>query len=269
MKRLLLFVAVAGCGPGSEVPPVFVTDTGEAMDTGGPPGPLEETRLRVGAVFRVDAATGLPGPWLDESSGARTSAIEIIVGDDQYNGSSGTWCVVSVPISAEGATRREHRPPEFRQPGDLQEGQFWGVDLVVDQNDISTNCDQPRFERIWDFYGGELVEYVTLNLDGSPASWAIILERPTSDAVGWLTGGGNNIEETEVIGGEIQLSNRWPSSRINAIATLGERTDPDGVLLIDEKGENQPIPLLELYGGAPEGRYRLIGYQYYQVTTRP
>lgn len=238
-------------------PPVF--NTQPTFDTGEQPlGPLGETRLRVGAFFRYDDETRVPGPWFDESTGASTSAIQFIVGDDEYNGLDGLWCQVLVPISGEGAQLRI----------DLDDNQFWGANLQVDPADITTNCTEPEYQRIWDFYNGELIEFLTTNRDGSAPEWAVIIEDPGSAAVEW--GVSSGFEKERIIGGEIRLSDRWLLGRVNAILTIGFRTDDSGVLVIDGTGDNVPILLSDVnvpFNSVVEGYYRMIGYQFQVIST--
>jgi len=261
MPRFLVLLAFGGCNIFSKSPPVILQDTGpETVDSGGGTVelPLGETRLRVMASFRYEASTGLPGPWLDESTGDSTSAILFIVGDDQFDGANGTFCVVNVPISPVGA-----------RLVDLDYDQFWGVTLQVDDKAVTTNCEELQYQRIWDFYAGELVEYLTTNRDGSPVEWAVIVEEPSASAVTWVTGGGSLIPAEQVIGGEIRLSDRaWPQKKVDAIATLAYETDSEGTLLTDKKGENIPILLADVFQnpGIKEGQYRFLGYQFVQVT---
>lgn len=252
----LTALGVVACSGEEGPPPVFndppTAETGEA-----PIGPLRETRLRVGAFFRYDAATRVPGPWIDESSGDSTSAIQFIVGDDEYDGSNGTFCEVLVPIRGEGA----------RQDLDLEDRQFWAADLVVDPEDIVTNCDEPEHERIWDFYDGRLVEFLTTNRDGSPPTWGVVVEEPSATAVDWASSSG--IEVERIIGGEVRVSNQWVGSRVDAIVTIGFETDASGTLIVDETGDNVPILLTEIRTGPidiQDGYYRMIGYQYQVVT---
>jgi len=260
----MLWMSLGGCflfNNDDDAPPVMVEDTAETPTSeSGVTGPtsLGETRLRVGAIFRYEAATGLPGPWLDESDGDSTSAIEFIVGDDLYDGTNGTFCVVNVPISSEGA----------RLITELEDDQFWGVTLEIDDKAITTNCQEPQYQRIWDFYGGNLIEFITTNRDGSEPDWGIIVETPSANAINWLTGSGSSIEEAHVIGGEIRLSDRWSLSRVNAIAALAFETDDKGVVSMNKKGEGIPIPLedVDQNPGIAEGVYDFIGYQYIVIT---
>ncbi len=259
MIRALTFAVVLpllGCS-GEALLPVIVdtSDTGEAL------GPLRESRVRVFATFRYDAATGLPGPWLNESSGQSTSAIDFVVADDRYDGVNGTWCHVYVPISAEGATAVSDLGPDV----------FWGVTLDVDPARVTTNCDEPEYARINDFYRGEVVEFLTTNRDGSPVEFGVFVGSPSPDAVAWLAGGGPQVEEQDVIGGGVRLSDKWAYGRVDSIAALAHETDENGLLVIDEEGSNQSIPLSEVFvdPGIREAVYELRGYRYMPFVRSP
>lgn len=248
MRRwMVLLVAMVGCKADVAAAPIVEPD-----DTGL--GPLLESRVRVFATFRYDAATGLPGPWLDESSGQSTSAIDIVVADDEYDGLNGTYCRVLVPIGAREAT----------PIGNLQDHQYWGVTLEVAPERVSTNCDEPGFERIWDFYDGQVVDFLATNRDGSPARFGVIVQEPTSEAVNWLAGAGPQIEADNVIGGAILLSDWWSAARVETIAGLAYQTDENGIVARDAEGSRRPISRAEVPQptGIEEGRYDLSGYRF-------
>ncbi|MEN0068216.1 MAG: hypothetical protein AAGA48_39200 [Myxococcota bacterium] len=255
-----LVLGLLGCAEEEGPPPVFRNPTATFGDSGMEPlPPLRETRLRVNAVFRVDEDTGLPGPWLNESSGDSTSAIQFIVGDDEYDGLNGNSCEVLVPIRGIGAQRLPY----------LDEDEFWGASLLVDLDQVITNCENPEYSRIWEFYSGSLVEFLTTNRDGSEVDWAILVERPSANAVGWATS--SSIEEERIIGGEVRLSDRWTFSRVEAIATIAFEAEPDGTLVVDAGGDNIPILLADVpqADGVKNGVYRFIGYQYQVVSSGP
>ncbi|MEM6926212.1 MAG: hypothetical protein AAF602_04750 [Myxococcota bacterium] len=250
MRRAAVLAILLGCADSDDMIPVFVDVTG---DTGAAEGPLPESRVRVLARFRHDARTGLPGLWFDESSGSSTSAIDFIVADDVYNGVTGLSCRVLVPISPVGATRI----------GGLASGQYWGVSLQFDPEGVTTNCDEPEYQRIWDFYGGRVTEFLTTDRDGSPAEFGLIIEEPSPSAVAWLTGAGQILPE-EVIGGTIRVSDRWSFGTVTAVATRAFQTDENGTLVVDQEGANLPILLEDVAEGSgiTEGLYDLIGFQF-------
>ncbi|MEM6928886.1 MAG: hypothetical protein AAF602_18245, partial [Myxococcota bacterium] len=239
MPNLLAFVLLA-CSDGEGPPPVFVDETGSSTGDTGMQPPMTESRVRVRASFRYDPTTGGPGVWLDESSGSSLSAIEILVGDDVYDGVNGQLCRVVIPILPGSATPVPPDTLNFRQ--------YWALDIESDPALATTNCDQPEFQRIWDFYEGKVVEFMTTNRNGNPARYSLLLEPPSPTAVDWLSGGGSPIEADQVIGGDVGVTNRWPNglNRATSIAVYGYRSDPAGRLLVDAEGENVAVSLLEV-----------------------
>ncbi|MEN0061414.1 MAG: hypothetical protein AAGA48_04640 [Myxococcota bacterium] len=259
MLSSLLWMSLTGCfllGGGDDPDPTMTTEeTDEPTDSGTGPvfeRGISESRVQIVAGFRYNAATGLPGPWFDDGDEG-LSAIQIVVGDDQYNGVQGSACLVIVPIVPDGA----------RLITDLEEDQFWGVTLEVDTKNVTTSCDQPGFEPIWDFYDGEVVEFMTTNRDGSPAEFAVIVEEPIGGTFDWLDAAGVEYEEAEVIGGVVQLSDRWPGANVNAIATFASRTDADGNVVVDDENLAVPILLNEVFQnpGIADGFYSFLGYE--------
>ncbi len=249
----LLTILLLACGDEAP-PPFFGVDTGgpSATDTGAR-GPMSQSRIRVRATFRYDEATGLPGLWLDESLGSSRSAIEFLVGDEDFDGANGQFCRVYVPILPEASV-------PFG-PDELGSQQYWGASLIVDPASASTNCDEPEYQRIWDFYGGRVTEWLVTDLDGSVADYALVLEAPLPDEIDWLAGSLSTIDETEVFGAQIRLTNRWPNSRAPA-AAYGLRVDETGLLLVNDEGANVPIPSpgLAEAGGIEDGVYIFLGY---------
>ena len=110
MLSSLLWMSLTGCflfgNDGSDSPLMFGDDdpTESGTDPGPPPDTtMRESRTQILAAFRYDAATGLPGAWTDADGDEGISAIQVVVGDDQYTGASGTACGVLIPISPDGA----------------------------------------------------------------------------------------------------------------------------------------------------------------------
>ncbi|MEO0600861.1 MAG: hypothetical protein AAF211_05460 [Myxococcota bacterium] len=255
MSNLLAFVLLA-CSDGEGPPPVFVDDTGSSTGETGTRPPMTESRVRVFAGFRYDATTGLPGIWLDQSSGSSFSAIEILVGDDEYDGVNGQLCRVVIPIAPGEGTPRPAEDLNFRQ--------YWAIDLTSDPALATTNCDQPEFQRIWDFYEGNVVEFMTTNRNGSPARYSFLLEPPSPTAIEWLSGL-PSVEAEQVLGADVGVTNRWPNnmSRATSVAAVGYRVDPVGQLLVDSEGENVPVSLLEVQvsSSLPDAVYIFRSYR--------
>ncbi len=257
MVGSLLWVSLTGCslfGGGGDDPAETGQDEEEdPTDSATAPTveqPMQFSAVQVVAVFRYDG--GLPGPW-SEDGNEGISAIEIVVGDDQYTGASGTACVVQIPISPDGA----------RLVTDLEPTQFWGVQLSVSPEQVTTNCQDPQFQEIWDFYDGQVVEFVTTNRDGTPAEFGLIVQEPIGDTFSWIAQQRIDIDEEVVLGGIVRLSDRWPLSRTNQIFALAVEVDEDGNLIRDSEGDNVPVPLEDVFvnPGIANARYSFLGHE--------
>ncbi|MEO0603317.1 MAG: hypothetical protein AAF211_17895, partial [Myxococcota bacterium] len=145
---------------------------------------------------------------------------------------------------------------------ELEGSQFWGVTLDIDPADAVTDCAEPQFERISEFYGGEVIEFLTTNRDGTPAEFGIIVEEPRPDAFTWVNSQ-FNVPSEEVLGGIIQLSDRWAQAEINAVAAFGVETDGDGQIVLDADDEATPITIDTVFAnpGILEGVYNFFGYE--------
>ncbi|MEM6926744.1 MAG: hypothetical protein AAF602_07460 [Myxococcota bacterium] len=195
--RISLPLAVFACSPGPETPvPEAVEPPTMVPDAEAPTSLLPESNVRLRAEFHIDETTGLPGSWTDEDGETRPAELEIIVGDDTYNGVDGTFCRVLVPLDPRRTTLR----------GGLETGQLWGVDFTAERSAITTDCDEPAFEPISRFYDDDVVGFMTTNQDGSPVTWSIVLEAPSSTDIAWLEGPW--LDGDAVIGGQMWLSDR-------------------------------------------------------------